>query len=263
MNDIFELKRLKEDHLKNLKELCFQRNENTAGDEKLNDYYQYLYNSIDSKENLKELRKKEETKNETTQKQLENKSFLIDWNLEYCNKCLISYWPRNCHVYILPKFKVNYRNQKIYSKHKLSNLKPKYKSYKDKLLKNIQSNGIRLVFKCLKCNSKNYILKNINRAYKLKIIKSKIKNLGTKLKKPDPKPIINNQIYNINKTKNQLSNESVNKTAIDKIIPASGMKRRFQSLQMKLKMSEAEQEKSKKEKQSSFGNLSDFLQKLS
>ena len=248
-----KLDELRKIFLKDLK-LMFSSQEN-AKKEPLSEYFQYLSNSIDSNERFK-LNRKKLNRLKTNEKQLEyqNKKFKINWNLDYCEYCKLDFWPSNCQVYMLPKCRITNRNAKLHMKYKLFNYKPKYKSYKDKLLKKVLNKGIGLVYKCKRCMTKNIILHETKRDCSFKPIKLNQNSLdkNLKLKAKTSKTI---HTVSFNKTMNSASDEIVVNTKRNNFVG----KNKFQSLQLKLKQNEMEQERLKSQKQRS---LTDFLMQL-
>jgi hypothetical protein len=242
-----KLDELKKKFLKELKLI--------SEEEPLSEYFQYLSNSIDSNERFK-LDQKKLNRLKTNEKQLEyqNKQFKTNWNLDYCEYCKLDFWPSNCQVYMVPKCRITSQNAKLYNKFKLFNYKPKYKSYKDKLLKKLLSKGIDLVYKCKRCMSKNIILHETKRDCSFKPIKlnQNLFDKNLKLKAKTSKTI---HTVSFNKTMNSVSDEiSVNARRT-----SFGGKKKFQSLQLKLKQNEIEQERLKSQKQRS---LTDFLMQM-
>ena len=182
-----------------------------------------------------------------------NKSFEVDWNLEFCEHCKLSYWPNNCSVYTLPKARITHATAKLYAKHKLADYKPRYKSYKEKLLKKSVCRGVRLIYECKRCKSRNVIIQEIKRA-ELKTIKLKRPiervNLASKF--------VLNSLSAVNKQQpKQTTCALVSKTN------STAVKKKFLSLQLKLKQSEMEQERVRNEKEKTFGSLASFLEDLS
>lgn len=159
------LKELRKGYLSQLKH--FFESENQKSPAPLREYFQYLHNSIDSSEAHKQedrkLNKIKLNENLIREQRNQTKRFDINWNLEYCEACKLDYWPSNCTVYIKPKCRITNKGSKLYTKYKLLSYKPKYKSYKDRLLKNILNKGITLVYECKRCKSKNLIVNEVNR----------------------------------------------------------------------------------------------------
>lgn len=239
-----QLDELKKNHLKNIK--------NLLNEPLTREYFQYLSNSVDSTERFK-LEQRKLSKLKTNEKQLEhqNKQFTTNWNLDYCEYCKLDYWPSNCQVYMLPKCRMTQKNAKIYMKYKLFNYKPKYKSYKDKLIKKILNKGIDLVYKCKRCSSSNMILHETKRNCSFKLIKLNKKNLDKSLlEKAKTSKTIHSTSFNskvnapvLIETKKSIFNG----------------KKKFQSLQARLKQNEMEQQSAKNRQQLS---LNDFLMQL-
>lgn len=249
-----KLDELKKAYLKSIKSLMITQD--SLEKEPLNEYFQCLSNSIDSNERFK-LDQKKINRLKTNEKQLEhqNKQFKINWNLDYCEYCKLDYWPSNCNVYMSPKRRITFRNAKLYMKYKLFSYKPKYKSYKDKLLKKLLNKGIDLVYKCKRCMSTNKILHETKRECSFKPIKLSRNSLDKNLKlKAKASKTIHTLSFNktINTADEEISVKSRRGTNVGK--------NKFQSLQLKLKQNEMEQERLKCLKQR---NLTDFLTQLS
>jgi hypothetical protein len=239
---------LKKQYLNSLKSIF---NQTDSKQEPLKEYFQYLSNSIDAEERNKE-EKRKLNRLKTNEKQLEyhNKHFKTNWNLDYCQYCKLDYWPFNCQVYMLPKCRITHRNSKIYMKYKLFNYKPKYKSYKDKLLQKILNKGIKLIYKCKRCLNNNLILNETKRDMSsFKIIKLNKNDLNKNLKE---KARSSKTIHSVSFNK-VLNNAEVSNLQKKNVF--SG-KKKFQSLHLKLKQNEMEQETIKNQKNRS---LTDFL----
>lgn len=237
------LDELKKRHLTNLKQILNKT--------PLNEYYQFIVNSIDSSERTK-LEQKKLNRFKTSDKQLEyqRKQFKTNWNLDYCDYCKLDYWPSNCQVFMLPKCRLTFKNAKILTKYRLFNYKPKYKSYKDRLITKILNKGIRLVYKCKRCRSKNVILNETKRDCSFKPVKMNNKNLdkNLKVKAKTSKTIHTTSFISINLVGNH------DKTKMNGLAG----KKKFQSLQIKLKQNELEQNLNKSKQKS----LADFLTQL-
>ena len=249
------LKELRKVYLSQLKH--FFESENQKSPAPLREYFQYLHNSIDSSEAHKQedrkLNKIKLNENLIREQRNQTKRFDINWNLEYCEACKLDYWPSNCTVYIKPKCRITNKGSKLYTKYKLLSYKPKYKSYKDRLLKNILNKGITLVYECKRCKSKNLIVNEVNRQG----LKEK------KLNKNENKKSLLNSIKNSQFAFNNKSAISIKADTNGSAKPKPlTTKKKFQSLQTKLKQNELEQERLKQQKNSSFGSLADFLQQL-
>lgn len=258
------LKELRNNHLKNLRNIfdtSQPSEEIKIENSHLKEYFQYLHNSLDSNTTLKLEQEKSKrirlNENLLKEIQAQNKRFDIDWNLEYCNACKCAYWPLNCTVYIQPKCRFTHANTKLVTRHKLFNFKPKYKSYKDVLLKKLLNKGIRLIYECKRCKTKNCILDEVKRPETkcVKVNKSQTKKHQDKL--------IQSSEFSFNK-------QNVIKCPPDSEIVVKTRKfntrKKFQSLQTMLKQNEMEQEMTRKEQEKNrnkFGSLADFLQKLS
>lgn len=140
-----DFEELKKNHLRNLKH-AFDFNgdfETPIKNIVLKDYYENLSNTIDydKKFRAEQLKFYKIKSNDKQQEQI-NRVIQTNYNLEYCEYCRLSYWPKNCRVYMVPKARITQRNSKIIMKYKLFDYKPKYKSFKDKLLEKIINRGI-------------------------------------------------------------------------------------------------------------------------
>lgn len=144
-------------------------------------------------------------------------------------------------------------------KHKLFDYKPKYKSYKDRILNKIIEKGNKLIYQCRRCRSKNIIYNETKRQTQFKIIKSN--------KTTTDKNLINcKQLHTVSFNNKKLTNNNISsgKSEMEiKVKPKNNLagKKKFSSLQLKLKQSELDQEKLKSEKVTS--SIFDFLQNLS
>ncbi|CAF0786309.1 unnamed protein product [Brachionus calyciflorus] len=244
------LSELTKSHLSNLKNLTFY-----SQNKRVKEYFDFLKNSNDSRECLKEdeiKRKKLKLNEKVVEQQQANKAYEINWNLEYCEKCMLSYWPNNCTVYVLPKYHMRSRHAKLNRKLKLFDYKPKLDSFKDKVIKNAIYKGIELIYECKRCNYKNIIVNEIKRQ-NLKCLKS-TKTLNEKKFKQD----LSKSSLKFNSKIHAQNVQSEKPT----IIKSNAIKKKFQSLQLKLKQNEIDQEKLKSKTTSSFGSLADFLEKL-
>lgn len=259
--DEIEINTLTKTHLSYLKNL----NDNLKNTQ-LKEYYQFLSNSFVSREicNFEKAKSKKLRINENLIKddQKNNKSFDVNWNLEYCEYCHLSYWPNNCKIYIIPKFRVSLQSTKIFTKHKLLNFKPKYRSLKEKIIDNVMKRSMKLIYECKRCKSKNLIVKELNRtAPKLFNLNKKAKEKKIQLDIKNSRFIFNNKNKNNTNPTVKDSDKANNLSSSNDSIVVRD--RRLKTLQAKLKQSELQQEKTKNEKKVSFGNLADFLQKLS
>lgn len=144
-------------------------------------------------------------------------------------------------------------------KHKLFDYKPKYKSYKDRILNKILEKGNKLIYQCRRCRSKNIIYNETKRQTQFKIIKSH--------KSTTEKNLINcKQLHTVSFNNKKLVNNNISSRKSEMEInvkPKNNLtgKKKFSSLQLKLKQSELDQEKLKNEKVTS--SIFDFLQNLS
>ena len=266
------LKALRNSHLKNLRSVFDAYHDHNEPqsvcaenihieNNQLKEYFQHMHNSIDLSEcqRIENQKAKKVKLNENVLKehQLQQKRFDIDWNLEYCNACKISYWPLNCTVYIQPKCRLNYKNAKLLTKYKLFNYKPKYKSYKDTLLKNLLKKGIKLIYECRRCKTKNVILNELKR------VDTKEIRLTKEESKKNLDKLIKSSEFSFNSSSAKLSNgQSGGAIIINKKMNA---RKKFQSLQTKLKQNEQQQELIRKEQEKNknrFGTLADFLQQI-
>lgn len=143
-------------------------------------------------------------------------------------------------------------------KYKLFDYKPKYKSYKDRILNKIMEKGNRLIYQCKRCRSKNIIYNETKRLTQFKLVKSS--------KSSTDKNLINcKQMHTVSFNNKKLSNNISSQNIEMKVNnqPKTNLtgKKKFSSLQLKLKQSELDQEKLKNEKVTS--SIFDFLQNLS
>ena len=250
-----ELGELKKKYLNQLACLFNDSNESLANKD-LKEYFESMSNSLESDEHFKnEQMKLSKLKSNEKQLELAAKTFKTNWNLDYCEYCKIAYWPSNCRVYMLPKLRLTAKNSHILAKHKLFDYKPKYKSYKDKLLNKIMNKGVKLVYECKRCKSKNLIFDETKRQTKFRYNK-----------KLSQKNVSIEAIHSVTLNKNSATKKPVllNRTFEETTVIVSKSKafagrKKFQSLQIKLKQNEIEQENLKKRQSCS---LSDFLQKL-
>ncbi len=270
------LKELRNAHLKKLRNLfdpSQQPSEDThlvqIENTQLRDYFQYLHNSLDSSDALRceqeKARKIKLNENIHKESQAQRKRFDIDWNLEYCNACKIGYWPANCTVYIEPKCRYTSTNARLVTRHKLFNFKPKYKSYKDALLKKLLNKGVRLVYECKSCKAKNCILDEVKRP-ETKCVKP---NKAQSRKYAEKVRLESEFTFNSKNSKSSSSNCNVDREGGGDIVVRHrkmNPRKKFQSLQTMLKQNEMEQDLFRKEQEKNrnkFGSLADFLQKLS
>jgi len=246
-----ELKKLTNQHVNNL--LAFQHSLlNGQGNQAIREHFEYLKNLYDSNETERNEFKRNNSgilNEPTPQQNNSSKRFESNWNIEYCERCKLSYWPSNCTVYILPKFHMSTYNSNLYTKHRLGLYRPKYKSYKDKLIKRTLNKGVRLVYECKRCKFRNLIMKEIRR--------KEVRQILNKSKDPSE------QLANLDQFK-LISNKKIQKADfhIEKVqITKSSVKRKFQSLQTKLLKNEIEVQ-NKTKNNNSGPNLGDFLQSL-
>jgi hypothetical protein len=271
------LKELRNTHLKKLRNL-FDTSHQPSEDNliqieniQLKEYFQHLHNSLDSSDTLKceqeKAKKFKLNENILKESQAQRKRFDIDWNLEYCNACKIGYWPSNCTVYIEPKCRYTNTNAKLVTRHKLFNFKPKYKSYKDVLLKKLINKGVRLIYECKSCKAKNCILDEVKRP-ETKCVKT---NKAQSRKYQEKLRLESEFTFNSKMSKSPLptlSNQN-NVTGGGEIVVRHkkiNPRKKFQSLQTMLKQNEMEQDLIRKEQEKNknkFGSLADFLQKIS
>lgn len=246
-----ELKKLTNQHVKNL--LTFQQSLlNNQSNQAIREHFEYLKNSYDSNETERNELKRNNSgilNEPTPQQNNSSKRFESNWNIEYCERCKLSYWPSNCTVYILPKFHMTTYNSKLYTKHRLNLYRPKYKSYKDKFIKNTLNKGVRLIYECKRCKFRNVIMKELKRKEVRQIV-NKSKDSVQQIANFD-------QFKLISYKKIQHTDLQVEKVQFTK----SSVKRKFQSLQTKLLKNEIEQQ-NKKKNSNSGANLGDFLQSL-
>lgn len=246
---------LKKNHLDNLK-LLFSSSANSSlniENTNLKEYYEYISNKLDYDQSFKaeQIRLSKIKTNDRHQAQT-NKIFNTNYNLEYCEHCKLAYWPNNCQVFMIPKIRISKKNAKVLMKYKLFGNKPIHKSYKDNLLNKIINQGNQLIYQCKRCQSKNIIYKEKKRQTAFKLLKlnkeSVEKNLtnGTSTHSVSFNKILNNNVFS--------NTDQVKKNSF------RGRKK-FSSLQLKLKQNELDQERIKNQQKSS--GLFDFLQQLS
>lgn len=195
----------------------------------LKNYFQHMSNFSESNESY--LAKKKSFNQQKIPSII--KKFDVDWNYEHCKICKLSYWPSNCFVNITPKCHLTKKNFSTYKKYKFFKYKPRYNSYKFKLIKNIVKKGIKIVYKCKSCEQKNNLLKEIYREEMM-------------MKTPNDTKCQVIPCFEIKYNfKKQLNSNSVN------------LKRKFNSLQIKLKQDELEMQN-----KNNFLSLSQFLEEL-
>lgn len=282
MND-GELRELRKSHLAALSRLASR----LPNGERVCEHVDVLHNSIEDREVEQADREKSKTirvnENLIAESRKKSKSFEIDWNLEYCNACRVSYWPRNCRVFIVPKFGISRASARLYARHKLLNIAPKYKSFREKLLANIKNRSMRLVYECKRCGTRNLIVKELNRPA------PRTMQLGHQKKKKILQPVDKKD----KKNSIQIKENKLHQSQLPRLLPQPSPRvppvnhpprpviefnkrpppvttndslksrdKKFKSLQAKLKHSELEQEAAKNQKKTSLGSLADFLQKL-
>lgn len=249
------LEELKKNHLDNLKLLfttpassSSHRIENNS----LKEYYEYISNKLDYDKNFKtEQIKQFKIKTNDRHQAQTNKLFNTNYNLEYCEHCKLAYWPNNCQIFMVPKLRISNRNAKILMKYKLFNKKPTHNSYKDKLLNKIINQGNQLIYQCKRCSSKNIIYKEKKRQTAFKLIK--LDKISVEKSLVDG---VNAHSVSFNKI---LANNDASIVVDVKKKTFSGRKK-FSSLQLKLKQNELDQERVKSQQKST--GLFDFLQQL-
>jgi hypothetical protein len=238
------------DAIKKLTQSYFANLSGLFTEKPLKEYFEFKSNSFLAEENLK-LEQKKQSSIKVNDKileaqRLQNKNYDISWNLDYCEYCKCEYWPENCTVYTIPRARITKKASSLNTKYKLFSYKPKYKSYKDLLIKNAINRGIKLVYECKRCKSRNVILSELKR---------------NEIRPVRVSAVIANKFQNLQiKTASSLL-PAVNKpqeVALAKSVP----KKKFASLQQKLKQSQAEQERLACAKEKSFGSLASFLQNL-
>jgi hypothetical protein len=219
-----KIKILTKSHINNIEHTLNSKFDQKSSLKSLKNYFQNYFNSMETKGSiLADMKTIDQQKTQPVMKK-----FDINWNFEYCKTCKLSYWPSNCQVKIAPKCHLTRKNLNIYKKYKFFNYKPRYNSYKQKLIKNIVKKGIKIFYKCKSCNQRNYLLNEITRAEL---------NLKNNLKYKSFNIDQNNSKKPINNSKN--------------------LKKKFNSLQMKLKQDEFEMSN----KNNSL-NLSQFLEQF-
>ena len=218
----------------------------------LNEYAQSLANTFDYNERFKSEQRKLHKQNETTLQRIKSAAkCYFSAQQDYCEYCKLNYWPSNCTVFIVPKIHLSYQSVKLLTKYKLLNYKPRYKSYKDILIQRILDRGLKLVYQCKRCKSKNLIFRELNRGDALKPIKVK------QPKRRDQ--VVRDSLLKRYQLKKQQEAQAQNRQKASD--PKLKIKK-FQSLQSMLKKSELEEENLKRERERSQTSLSDFLQKL-
>ena len=283
MSDV-DISELTKSHLANLRRLV----DGLEKADKVKEHFEVVHNSLssslESRDYSASSSKKKIRLNENVlaEKEKKSKRFDINWNLEHCERCMMSYWPSNCRVYIAPKFGISRKSSRLFTRYKLLSKQPSFKSFKEKLLKSVTHRSMRLIYECRRCKSRNLIVRELNHP-EPKIVQlnrrrhHKKKDAITNTKKSsknfiDLKPIISTgrtlvmnkiiaaaakpAVNNINKNKSMFvppTQQADSNKARD---------RKFKTLQAKLKHSESQQEMAKNEKKSSFGSLADFLEKL-
>lgn len=279
MSDV-DISELTKSHLANLRRLV----DGLDKADKVKEHFEVVHNSLssslESRDYSASSSKKKIRLNENVlaEKEKKSKRFDINWNLEHCERCMMSYWPSNCRVYIAPKFGISRKSSRLFTRYKLLSKQPSFKSFKEKLLRSVTRRSMRLIYECRRCKSRNLIVRELNHP-EPKIVqlnrqryqkkkdaitntKTSSKNIpdvktststGRTLTKPAaaPKPV-----NNINK------NKSMFVPPTQQADSSKARDRKFKTLQAKLKHSESQQEMAKNEKKSSFGSLADFLEKL-
>jgi hypothetical protein len=247
------------DEIKKLTQSYFSKLKEAFGEQRsLKEYFESKSNSMLAEENHK-LEQKKQSGIRVNEKileaqKLQNKNYDINWNLDYCEFCKCEYWPENCTVYTMPRARITKRTAHLNTKHKLFSYKPKYKSYKDLLIKNAINRGIRLVYECKRCKSKNVVLSELKRIDTRTVKASAL--MSDKFRKLQIKPA-SSLLPTMNNTIRLANNQEVRRNVAPVVA-----KKKFASLQQKLKQSQIEQERAMSEKEKSFGNLASFLQNL-
>jgi len=249
-------------HLNNLK-LLFDSSESNASSS-LKEYFQCMSNTIAYDSSAREERRKVRNvkfhNNDNTNENSKS-NVKINQNIDYCEACKLDYWPSNCCVFTVPKCRFTSRNARLYTRHKCLDYKAKYKSYKHHVLQNLLVKGVQLVYECKRCKARNVVFKEIKRnTNSLKTV-----DLSGKKSIDRHQNLKNRQIIPptlLNKTTIITNSETVSATAVVSISKKAATKRRFQSLQHKLKESETKQAQYKEQKQSGSASLLDFLQRL-
>ena len=261
-----DLQELTKQHLFNLKSLFAESADKClAANTRLGEYYTSMSNAIDAKYYARLEAKKAATASNSSSSAPSNKTFDINWNMEYCEACKLAFWPNNCNVRILPKIHITSRTSKTYARqHSTTNARftqLKYKSYKDKLLKHVANRGIQLVYECSRCKSKTKVIRELRRS-PLKFPRVKRVRQTGKEQQATKTPTSATSKSNVITPKNVIHVNEASKAPSSTSGRSVNSKRKFQSLQLKLKENELEQARIKAAS-SSFGNLADFLQQLS
>jgi hypothetical protein len=185
------------------------------------------------------------------QQRLQNKNFDIEWNVDFCGYCKCAYWPENCTVYTRPRARVTARAAKLNAKHRLFNYRPKYKSYKDRIVRKVICKGLELIYECRACTGKNVIVREVRRS-ELRTV-----TVAAKFRSMHIRPA--GSLLNVAGV-TSAGRAAVSLGAMRP--PVTVAKNKFKSLQAKLKQSEAEQARQRSEKERSFGSLASFLENL-
>jgi hypothetical protein len=245
-----ELAAFTKSYLFEIRQLVTSSNTNVQ----LIEYFDYLANRAEWEDRYKSIKQKsKQTKlNETLTEQNRQLQSNFDTSntsigVDYCAYCKLSYWPNNCIVYIEPKLRMSNRSAKTIARVKLFEWKPKYNSYKDRLVKRILDKGIRLIYKCKRCGSKNIMIKEFKRDVK----NMKFVRFGKQI----PKTQIKNTLTNVKLNKIELPSHQATSTKSK----GYAIKKKHLSLQLKLNQNEQKQREINEKKKCQSGSLADFL----
>jgi len=258
------IKALHREHMRKLLQTCIDGNQS-------NDICDY-YENMCAEQPQKQLRKKKPNLHNTP----ESKNIFINDDLFKCHFCHSPLIKKrnselNFSVIVKARPRITTRSAAIYSRYKRLVLKYRYKSYRSRLIKQIENKSIKLVYQCKKCQSKNLVFKELRRLTPLSLIQprqSKVQkkaSQSTLKNEATTKPVLSNKSSQYNQSVFKIpsslnSNISQNNVSTSKISKPKNKK--FQNLKLKLEAEMREQKEKATQNFSTTTSLLDFLQRV-
>jgi hypothetical protein len=171
------LKSFKNQHWTNLMGFCSK----TKSAKDLFEYFEILTNIGHENDKKNEPKPKKTTR---TEKSFTKKDI---HHCEFCKKTFFTEKQTNFHQIIKAKVHLTHRSSRLFALSKIIRKKYKYRSYKQKQLESITKNGLKLIYKCKRCNQRNVIYKEHerNNLDSLKILKMEKKKFFGLKSRPD------------------------------------------------------------------------------
>lgn len=263
---LIAIRALQRDHMRKLLQTCIDSNYS-------NDICDY-YENMCADHTQKQLRKKKPNNNNKNTP--DTKNIFINDDLHKCQFCHSVFVKKrnnelNFNVILKAKPRVTSRSAKIYSLYKRLVQKYRYKSYRSKLIKQVDSKGIKLFYKCKKCQSDNLVFKEMRRLTPLKLIQPRQQKTISKQNTITSKSVTATKpVQSDRNIKSQFGSTTSSSFMNNSMIPQNNVaskntnakNKKFQNLKLKLEAEMRQQKEREAQNVKTTTSLFDFLQKI-